>query len=83
MSVRAWVRDRVDLRPDVLTPARLLWDDYCGYCELWGFEPEPPAALIRGLRAEDGVAIVEGGRGRVRRAVSGVCLKALENRRSA
>lgn len=81
--IRAWLRDRLVPAADVLTPVRTLWDDYLDYCEEWGFEAAEPGEFVRGLRQVQGAHIVEGGRGRLRRMLSGAYLARSENRRSA
>lgn len=81
--MKAWSRDRLVPAADVLTPVRALWDDYLDYCEVWGFDAVEPSEFVRGLCAVDGARIVEGGRGRLRRMLSGAYLARSENRRSA
>lgn len=83
MSVRAWTRDRLVVDPVASTPVRMLWDDYQRYCLDWGFPVAEPGEFVRGLHAVDGTHIVEGGRGRLRRMLSGAYLARAEDRRTA
>lgn len=82
-SVTAWRRDRLLTDVDVATPVMSLWQDYLAYCAEWGFQDEGPDAFVRGLRAVPGAHIVEGGRGRLRRMLSGAYLARETHRRTA
>jgi len=54
------------------TPVRFLWHSYLEHCQDWGFEPAPAEAFVHWLKGEEGVHLVQGGRGRVRRMAVGI-----------
>lgn len=59
---------------DVLTPVRFLWTSYLQHCRQWGFEPAKSKDFVHWLRGEEGVRLVEGGKGLMRNVAVGLAL---------
>lgn len=68
----SWSEHDVTRGDFLVTPVRLLWRSYLGHCQDWGFEPAPAEEFVHWLRGEEGVRIVQGGQGRVRRMAVGM-----------
>lgn len=71
-SYSAFVRDRLALGPTLCCPMRVLWKGYLAYCREWSFEPASAEQFTLWLLGEEGVAVMKGGRGRLRRYATGV-----------
>lgn len=74
-SYSAFIRDRAIHHEALVCPVRVLWMEYTWYCQAWGFDRASPTEFVRWLRAEEGVTIKQGGRGRLRRCAVGLGLK--------
>jgi len=68
----SWSSSDLTRAPFLVTPVRLLWRSYLEHCETWGFRPAQASEFVHWLRGEEGVRVVEGGRGRMRRMAVGL-----------
>lgn len=82
-SYSAFVRDDLQSGSTLCCPVRVLWFGYLDYCREWGFERPEATDFVRWLRAEEGVTVVEGGRGRLRRYAVGIGFNQVQRRETA
>ena len=71
-SYSAFFRDRLTAGPTLCCPIRVIWDGYLDYCREWGFMPAKAETFVRWLADEEGVTLMEGGRGRLKRYAVGI-----------
>ena len=69
---RSWSEHAVLRDCCLMTPVRLLWNDYLQHCSEWGFAPADATSFVQWLRGEEGVRLAQGGRGRLHRVALGV-----------
>lgn len=60
--------------PGLVTPIRVLWRDYLDHCRGWGFPACGPKFFVQWIKELRGVTVAEGGRGRIRRLVTGLAV---------
>ena len=73
-SFKAFIQDDCRKDPVFACPVRTLWDAYGSYCKRWGFDKLEAHDFITYLLSEECIEIREGGKGRLRRVASGICV---------
>ncbi len=59
----------------LITPMRQMWHSYRAHCNEWGFPIADASDFVRWIRDEEGTEIRTGGRGLLRRAITGIAPK--------
>lgn len=75
-SYSSFARERFVHHPALVVPVMVVWREYEDYCREWGFENIGAAQFVKRLRLEEGAEIREGGKGRLRRCITGLGLTA-------
>ena len=74
-GLKSFMAEDLIIDPVLCTPARFVWDAYLKSCKTWGFPAIDGPQFLDMISEVNGIYVRTGGHGRIKRMISGVCLK--------
>jgi hypothetical protein len=71
-SIASFIAARTVRADNLSCPLLVVWWDYVRYCERWGFTKAQAYDFVDCILSLDGIRLIEGGRGRLKRCIVGI-----------